>query len=144
MSNAPSLELEVLAAELSIHRLPADSNLIEVLSALPKQPESSALFATLHSDEELSIVCDARLSVTAPDTSGPWRALRVTGELDFSLTGILSGLTAPLAAAGISIFAISSYNTDYLLVRAATLAAAIQQLRAAGFSVNEQPAVTDH
>ena len=53
------------------------------------------------------------------------------------MTGVLAGLTAPLAAAGISIFAISTYDTDYLLVREDDLARAVRALRDAGHSISE-------
>jgi hypothetical protein len=64
-----------------------------------------------------------------------WRALKVAGPLDFSLTGVLASLACPLAEAGISIFAISTFDTDYLLVRAETLARAIQVLGEFGHTV---------
>ena len=64
-----------------------------------------------------------------------WRALAVAGPLDFGLTGILASLASPLAAAGVSIFAISTYDTDYVLVREQALAVAIDALRAAGHDV---------
>lgn len=66
-----------------------------------------------------------------------WVALRVAGILDFSLVGILASLTAPLAEAGISVFALSTYNTDYLLVRQNFLEQAIAALSAAGHTVDK-------
>jgi hypothetical protein len=65
-----------------------------------------------------------------------WRALQVAGPLDFALTGILAALAGPLAAAEISIFALSTYDTDYLLVQAATLPQAVAVLRQAGMTVH--------
>ena len=86
--------------------------------------------------DELSIVCDES---AVPAEIGPvergWRALRVAGTLDFALVGILARLAAPLAEAGVSIFALSTFDTDYLLVRAADLDTAIEALRAAGHAV---------
>jgi len=64
-----------------------------------------------------------------------WRCLRVEGPLDFSLTGILASLAAPLSAAGISIFAISTYDTDYLLVKEEQLGSAINTLRQYGHHI---------
>ncbi len=61
--------------------------------------------------------------------------LRVQGELDFALTGIMAALTLPLAAAGISIFAISTFDTDYLLLRETQLPEALATLAAAGHGV---------
>lgn len=57
------------------------------------------------------------------------------GPLDFGLTGILAGLTAPLATTGIPVFAVSTFDTDYLMVRAESLDGAAQALRAAGHRV---------
>ena len=64
-----------------------------------------------------------------------WRAFRVEGVLDFSLTGILSGLSGVLAENGIGIFAVSSYNTDYILVKAVDFARAMAALEQAGHEV---------
>lgn len=63
-------------------------------------------------------------------------ALEVAGPLDFALTGVLAGLAVPLAEAGVSIFALATYDTDVLLVREAQLDAAIAALRAAGHDVS--------
>lgn len=97
--------------------------------------QKTTLFALIQSADELSLVCDEQLPVEADKSSGSWRAMRVIGELDFALTGILASLTAPLAAAGISIFALSSYDTDYLLVPADHAEPARKTLVAAGFPV---------
>jgi uncharacterized protein len=66
---------------------------------------------------------------------GGWRCLKVQGPLDFALTGILAALTAPLAAAGIAVFAVSTYDTDYLLLKAENLHRAAEALRGAGHRV---------
>ncbi len=67
--------------------------------------------------EELSIVCDESVVPFGIMASTGWRAFKVEGPLDFSMVGVISTLTAPLAAAGISVFAVSTYDTDYLLVK---------------------------
>lgn len=87
--------------------------------------------------EEQSILCrDARIppEVTAERA---WRLLRVGGTLDFSMTGVVHGLAGPLADAGISVFVVSTYDTDYLAVRAATLDVATERLRRAGYTVGD-------
>jgi hypothetical protein len=61
-----------------------------------------------------------------------WRCLRVAGSLAFSAVGVISSLCGPLAASGVSIFAISTFDTDYLLVKADDLPAAVAALTAAG------------
>lgn len=92
-------------------------------------------FALTRTSDELSLVIDQ--SAVQPDwqVEPGWRGMKVLGPLDFSLVGILSALALPLAAAGISIFAISTYDTDYLLVKAERLSNAIETLREAGFVV---------
>ena len=65
-----------------------------------------------------------------------WRGLMVRGPLDFSLVGILAALSAALAAAGISIFALSTFDTDYLLVKEPDLFRAIEVLTASGYEVD--------
>ncbi len=68
-------------------------------------------------------------------SSRGWRCLRVEGPLDFALVGMLASLASPLAAAGISIFAVSTYDTDYLLVREGDVPAALQALHGTGHIV---------
>jgi hypothetical protein len=67
---------------------------------------------------------------------GPWRMLAVRGPLDFALTGVMASLATPLADAAISLFTISTYDTDYLLVRAGDLDRAVQALTRAGHRVS--------
>ena len=87
-------------------------------------------------DEEISIVCETRHAPaqTIAREDG-WRAFRIEGMLDFSLVGILSKLSAVLADANIGIFAVSTYNTDYVLVRAKDLPRAIEVLAVAGYEM---------
>lgn len=86
--------------------------------------------------DELSIICPAASVPAGVQSEQPWSALKVEGPLDFALTGILSALAAPLATAGISIFAISTFDTDYLLVKERQLTRACQVLREAGHSLS--------
>jgi hypothetical protein len=94
-------------------------------------------FSVTRAHKELSVVC---LQQNAPDMikcERDWRALLVQGPLEFSMTGVLAALTAPLAKAEISIFAISTYDTDYILVKQPALEKAIIALRKEGFEVEE-------
>ncbi|MBN2046466.1 MAG: ACT domain-containing protein [Anaerolineaceae bacterium] len=97
---------------------------------------ASGFWSITHTKEELSIIlpADAPTPLGAKIESG-WRMLRVNGTLDFSLVGILARLTEILALAGVSIFSISSYNTDYLLVKESQLPAAIHALQTAGVNI---------
>jgi hypothetical protein len=67
--------------------------------------------------DELSIVCPETLAPAGAKVQPGWRAFKVQGPLDFSLTGIIATLTAPLAEAKISVFAVATYDTDYILVQ---------------------------
>ena len=69
------------------------------------------------------------------DFEGNWRGFKVEGPLDFALTGVLVAIAVPLAAADISIFAISTYDTDYVLVKQPVLERAVQVLLQAGHQV---------
>lgn len=99
---------------------------------------SGAFFSSTLTTNESSYVMEAHLvPPTATAVNTGWRALMVQGPLDFSLTGILSSIAAPLASARISIFAVSTFATDYVLVKEDTLGAALHALRAAGHEVLE-------
>lgn len=90
-------------------------------------------------DEEISLVC--RTECTPENTTARedgWRGFRVDGILDFSLTGILSGLSGILSENGIGIFAVSTYNTDYILVKAEQFDRAMEALKAAGYGIARQ------
>lgn len=122
-----SLTLQIIEGEFSICRLPPDS-------AIPAWATREPLYSATATAEELSVVCKTPHVPSGIRREDGWKALRVAGPLDFSLTGILAGLANPLAETGISIFAVSTYDTDYLLVRASDFANAVDTLKAAGFA----------
>lgn len=105
------LGLSILPQSLAICRL-------EKKLPIPAWALSSSQFLSITSTyQEISIVCDE--SVVPPDVKAVkgWRAFKVEGQLDMSMTGVISALTGPLAASGISVFSVSTYDTDYLLVK---------------------------
>ena len=85
---------------------------------------------------ELSIVCPDASVPAAVTAHRGWRAIAVDGTLDFALTGVLASLASPLASAGVSIFAVSTYDTDYVLVQQDALDRAVAALAAAGHRVH--------
>jgi hypothetical protein len=94
------------------------------------------LVSLTRTDDETSLVCPVGDVPTGATLVEPgWAAMRVAGQLDFALVGILAKLAGTLADAGVSIFAISTYDTDYLLVRTAQLELAVGSLRQAGCRV---------
>jgi hypothetical protein len=102
---------------------------------IPPRVAGARFVAIARTDEELSIVCPEELAPTGARIESGWRCLRVQGPLPFYATGIMASLTAPLAAASIPIFAISTFDTDYLLVKQEHLAPAMDALRRAGHEV---------
>lgn len=82
--------------------------------------------------DELSIVCSAEWVPDGVKAETDWQALKLSGPLDFSLVGLLASLSGTLAQEDISIFAISTFDTDYILIRADRMARAVQALRRAG------------
>jgi hypothetical protein len=93
-------------------------------------------FSITRTPHELSVVCDVGTVPADVKAVGPWVVLAVRGPLDFSLTGVLAELATPLATAGISIFAVSTYDTDHLVVRSYDLDGAVRVLREAGHSIS--------
>jgi hypothetical protein len=124
------LELTLLGGELAVARPDPDA-----------QPPSWAragetgFASTTVAPGETSIVCDAAAVPAGVPVSGPWRALVVAGPLDHSLTGVLAAIAAPLAAAAVPIFAVSTFDTDYVLVPADRAGDATRALRGAGHRV---------
>ena len=87
-------------------------------------------------DEELSLVCrTGSAPKDSVDVENGWKGLRIQGKLDFSLIGILSKLSTILADNGISIFVISTYDTDYILVKEDRLESAVTALEKNGYQV---------
>ena len=109
-------------------RLPPDA-------AIPAWAAGGTFSSITRTPDELSIVCEERLAPDDGKSEGGWRALQVAGPLDFALVGILAAIAAPLAEAGVSIFAVSTFDTDYVLVKESNLARAIDALRDAGHEV---------
>jgi len=94
------------------------------------------LLSVTRTAHELSIVCD---DDWVPPNVGHiergWQAFRIRGPIPFEEVGVIAGATEPLAAAGLTVFVISTFNTDYVLVQEARVEAASAALKAAGFEV---------
>ena len=119
------MELTVLPEPLAVCRLPASDRIPSW--ALE---EHGALSSITRTEDELSIVC-VEEAVPPDDVQAEtgWRALKVPGPIPFAVTGVLASIASPLAAAGISIFAVSTYDTDYVLVREGDVERALAVLR---------------
>jgi hypothetical protein len=133
MSAAHHLELMLLPQRYAIFRLPPHEKPTVVW---PQVAEGGAFVSITHTNEELSGVCEESSLPANISAQRGRRLLRVKGPLEFSLTGILASLTGPLADAGVSIFSISTYDTDYLLLAEQDLELGIAALERAGHSIH--------
>jgi hypothetical protein len=125
------MDLRVLSERLSVCRLPVDA-------PWPAPAAGTSFFSVTRTESEVSVVC-AEDEAPVGDhvrVEPDWRALEVAGPLDFSMVGVMAALTAPLADVDVSVFVVSTYDTDYVLVHAAALEKAIEALRSAGHAVH--------
>ena len=118
------MKIEIIDIEFSICK-------VEDFSAINIEDE---FFFVSKTDEEISLVCETKsvpANILVRDEG--WRAFRIQGTLDFSLVGILAKISTLLAENGISIFAISTYNTDYILTKSEHFNNAIEILKAKNY-----------
>jgi hypothetical protein len=109
--NPPSdLTLMILPERYAVCRLAAEAD-------FPEWARPSDLLALLRTRDELSVVCAERFAPPEARAERGWRVFKVQGPLDFSLVGVLAAILTPLAQAGVSVMALSTYDTDYVLVR---------------------------
>ncbi|MCR4892355.1 MAG: ACT domain-containing protein [Lachnospiraceae bacterium] len=120
------MELEKLSYDLTVCKV-ADIKDVDL---------SSEFFFLEKTDEEISLVCRTEdVPGHTIEREDGWKAFRIKGVLDFSLVGILSKITEILAENKIGIFAVSTYNTDYILVRSGEFKKAMTVLAAGGYSI---------
>ena len=105
-------------------------------AGLPDWVEGGHFWSVTRSDSELSVVCREEDVPEDASAERGWCALEVAGPLDFSLTGVVASLVSPLADAAVPIFVLSTFDTDYLLVREADLPRAADALRGAGHTID--------
>lgn len=117
------LTLSLMPMRLAVCRLDVSSN-------IPEWGLQGTFFSITRTEEEVSVVCfEAKVPSEVKAEKG-WRYFKVEGPLAFELTGILSALAQPLAEAKVSIFAISTFDTDYILVKEENLQRALEVLGA--------------
>jgi hypothetical protein len=108
-----------------------DADVVRTLNNL----KEGAFWSLTRTPDEVSLVSPIENHETFVKSEGPWALFEVSGVLDFDLIGILNALTQPLADAGVSVFAISTFNTDYILVKADVADRAEDVWRSAGIGV---------
>lgn len=129
-SDAPVLTLTVLEEGLSICRLDAGTE-------IPAWVTRARFFSVTRTQDELSVVCPEEVVPEGISQERGWRALKLEGPFDLSMVGVLSSVASPLAEAGASIFAVSTFDTDYVLVKETQLDLAVDTLRENGHRVGE-------
>jgi uncharacterized protein len=121
--------LRLLQETLAIARFNPDAD-------IPPWVDPRGFSCIVRTSDSLTIVCGQSSLPENIPSDREWRCFEVQGPLDLSLTGILASLTDPLARAGVPVFALSSYETDFILVKEARLTEARRSLEAAGFVVD--------
>ena len=121
-----NLDFSVLSGSFVIARLQPGAS-------VPKTVMDSRDFVSItRTDDELSIVCPEHAAAGLAGVDGPWRAMKIHGPFAFDQTGVLASFLDPLADASIGIFAASTFDTDYVLVKSGNLERAVQVLQSAG------------
>lgn len=126
---SPALHFKLLPDAFSVARLAADE-------AWPAWLPSAGFVSISRTSSELSVVCIS--AAIPPDVrcEEGWRILALQGPIPFETVGVAAAFTTPLAEAGISVFVLSTYDTDYLLVKETSLERAVSTLRSRGFLVD--------
>ncbi len=122
------LKLRTVPGSFGVAQLPVDAE-------VPSWAYGPGFFTVSRTLEELSIVCLSDRVPSGVTVEHGWACLQLIGPFEFTLTGILLAVLEPLAIAGVGIFAISTFNTDYVLVKEANLTTAIDALQRAGHDV---------
>lgn len=128
MFSQTDLPLLILPDRLAVCRLPAES-------PFPDWARQGDLLALVQTNDELSVVCTERFVPPDVRAERGWRGLQVQGPLEFAMIGVLASIAVPLAHAGVSIFVLSTFDTDYVLVKEDALDRAVGALNQAGFLV---------
>ena len=120
------MTLTVLEETFTIHKFAPSTSIPEVVI-------DCSFYSVSKTREELLLICPGDLSVQSEKSSPNWKCLKVVGPLDLNLTGLIAGLSDILEKAKISIFAISTFETDYLLIQKEKLETAKSALESAGY-----------
>ncbi len=122
------LEMSVLKEEYSVCRL-------ECYKSIPTWALEGNFSSITRTEDELSLVCESANVPDGIEQESGWKTLKINGPLDFGLIGILASITSVLADNKISVFAISTYDTDYIMVKEAKLELGIKCLENAGCTI---------
>jgi hypothetical protein len=126
--DSKNLSLKILPDRMAVCRF-------EPTTPVPDWIDQSGFYSITRTEEELTIVCAETLVARGTTSEAGWRCFKVEGPLDFSEIGIIFSLTQPLARSGVSVFVLSTFDTDYLMVKEKNLSEAIDALRAEGHKI---------
>lgn len=128
MTTPPRLVLDLLPDFLAVCRLAGDA-------AVPEWAVGGPFSSVTRTADELSVVCHQDAVPGGVRCEPGWRCLRLAGPIPFTAVGVLASLLVPLADAGVGVFAVSTFDTDYVLVKGGDVDRAAAALRAAGHAV---------
>ena len=130
-SPVPRLTLQLIPGEFALCRLPPDE-------PVPAWAGSAVFSSVTRTADELSLVCPAAQVPATVKAERGWRLIKFTGPFDFGTVGVFASVAEPLARAGISLLAVGTFDTDYVLVKAGRLDDAVRTLEIAGHSVRRE------
>lgn len=128
----PKQTLAILSQHFTIHSFPPDTLPAPVIF-------EQEIYFVSRTYDELSVVVPSTLDLSSRDSEDGWRCLEVLGPLAFSLTGIIAGIATVLAEAKVSIFSLSTFDTDYILVKNNMLGTTIAALEKSHYLIIESP-----
>ncbi len=131
MTPTRTLDLTVERWDLAVCQLPEDA-------PIPEWASHGTFQALLRTPGEVTVICDAAIVPDDVRSQKHWRCFSLKGPIPFTETGVLSSIAVPLAAAGIGIFVLSTFDTDYVLVAGRQLDDATKALAAAGHRITSR------
>ncbi len=123
-------KLSLMEGTFTLHRLAADAS-------IPEAVVDSPFFSVTRTPDELSIVVPEGIVLSGTRKEPGWACIKALGPLDFGLTGILAGISTLLAGEGISIFAVSTFDTDYIMIKQNVVLQAVEALEMAGYQFRD-------
>lgn len=125
-----ALTLTLLADTFNLHRFAPDAE-------IPASALEGSFFAIMRTADELSLVLPDSVEIESDRHEAGWAGFKVEGPLEFELVGILAGIASALAKAGVPIFALSTFDTDYILVKREQVETAKETLLSAGYQIHQ-------
>jgi len=126
-----ALTLSLLEGVFTIHQLSPDAE-------IPALALNSSFFVITRTSDELSLVLPETVEIQSVRSDSGWACFKVEGPLEFSQVGILAGISTALANAGVSIFALSTFDTDYILVKREQAQAVSDALKSVGYIIERE------